>query len=363
MTRTNRSVDQSVSLPSFVEHAARARSVDMCHTIGQPKTSMCMARPFACTHNTLKTQISTSGGVLCFFGSHTSMPKSWMCKKQTSVSHSSTEVEIISLDAVLLMDGIPALTLWDLVIEMFHSVPNKIEQPKEELLRNRSADVKPNMHNPIPIKNTNVIPTNIDRIPSNTMHSGSSAMLYVFEDNEAVIKMIVNGRSPTMTHVSRTRRVAPDRLFDRINLDPKIQMEYIDTKHQLADMLTMFLYANVLRTLASARVPIFENETGCKAEDKCVFPHYKVDEPPKKKPKKHLPKKRKRRQECCRYCDECITIVLCITRFRYTRFSRKTVSVKQDAKKSWNKFKGNDSLSLRQDKRASGKRQDHRWEK
>ena len=35
MTRTNRSVDQSVSLPSFIEHAARARSVDMCHTIGQ----------------------------------------------------------------------------------------------------------------------------------------------------------------------------------------------------------------------------------------------------------------------------------------------------------------------------------------
>ena len=30
------------------------------------------------------------------------------------------------------MDGIPALTLWDLVIEVFHSVPNKIGQPKEE---------------------------------------------------------------------------------------------------------------------------------------------------------------------------------------------------------------------------------------
>ena len=41
--------------------------------------------------------------------------------------------EIISLDAGLRMDGIPALTLWDLVIEVFHAVPNKIEQPKEEL--------------------------------------------------------------------------------------------------------------------------------------------------------------------------------------------------------------------------------------
>ena len=36
-----------------------------------------------------------------FFGSHTFVPISWMCKKQTSVSHSSTESEIISLGAGL----------------------------------------------------------------------------------------------------------------------------------------------------------------------------------------------------------------------------------------------------------------------
>ena len=41
---------------------------------------------------------------------------------------------------------------------------------------------------------TNVIPTNIGHIPSNTKNSGPSAMLYVFEDNEAVIKMIIKGR-------------------------------------------------------------------------------------------------------------------------------------------------------------------------
>ena len=50
--------------------------------------------------------------------------------------------------------------------------------------------------------------------------------------------MIIKGRSPTMRHVSRTQRVALDSLFDRINLDPKIQIKYVDTKNQLADMLT-----------------------------------------------------------------------------------------------------------------------------
>ena len=41
-----------------------------------------------------------------------------------------------------------------------------------------------------------------------------------------------------MRHVSRTRRVALDWLFDRINLDPEIQIKHIDTKNQLVDMLT-----------------------------------------------------------------------------------------------------------------------------
>ena len=91
---------------------------------------------------------------------------------------------------------------------------------------------------PSQCKHTNVIPTNIDHIPSNTRKSDSSAILYVFEDNEAVIKMIIRGRSPTMRHVSRTHRIPLDWLFDRINLDSKIQIRYIHTKNQLADMLT-----------------------------------------------------------------------------------------------------------------------------
>ena len=60
----------------------------------------------------------------------------------------------------------------------------------------------------------------------------------VFEDNEAVIKMIIKGRSPTMRHVSRTHRVALDWLFGRINLDSTIQIKYIDTKNRFADILT-----------------------------------------------------------------------------------------------------------------------------
>ena len=50
---------------------------------------------------------------MCIFGSRTFVPVSWMCKERTSVSHSSTESEIISLDAGLRLDGLPGLELWD----------------------------------------------------------------------------------------------------------------------------------------------------------------------------------------------------------------------------------------------------------
>ena len=150
-----------------------------------------------------------------------------MCKKQTSVSHSSTEAEVISLDAALRMNGIPALDLWDLVTEVLHSSPNQTNKTKDvrELRGNVSANIRPNVRKQNPTNHTDQDLTNIDHAPSSGTHSGSNALLYVFEDTEAVIKMIIMGRSPMMRHVSRTVRVALDRLFDRIKVIQNFQFD------------------------------------------------------------------------------------------------------------------------------------------
>ena len=58
------------------------------------------------------------------------------------------------------------------------------------------------------------------------------------EDNDAVIKMIVKGRSPNLRHVGRTHRVDLDWLFERIMNDPGIYVKYVGFKEQLADILT-----------------------------------------------------------------------------------------------------------------------------
>ena len=186
----------------------------------------------------LEDSKSTSGGTLCIFGSHTFVPISWMCKKQTSVSQSSTESEIISLDAGLRLDGLPALDLCDLIVAVLHGNTYQSNQEQGNPCTNlvRAAPHKL----PTRKKCHGMIDDldNVDFISSNVHSSRQEALLYIFEDNEPVIKMIIKGRSPTMRHVSRTHRVALDWLFERINLDPKIQIKYIDTKNQLADILT-----------------------------------------------------------------------------------------------------------------------------
>ena len=74
---------------------------------------------------------------------------------------------------------------------------------------------------------------------SNSLHSSEDdCKLYIFENNEDVIKTIVKGRSPFMRYVARTQRITLDWFFDRSNFDPKIQIRYVDTKNHLADIPT-----------------------------------------------------------------------------------------------------------------------------
>ena len=164
----------------------------------------------------LEDSKSTSGGTLCVFGSHTFVPISWMCKKQTSVSHSSTESEIISLDAGLRLDGIPALDLWDLIVSVLgNTTQNHDRKEKPDVCRDKNHVQGQQSRGMFNVFN------NVDLVPSNVQFSYQEALLYVFEDNKAVIKMFIKGRSPTMRHVSRTHRVALHWSFDQINLDPK----------------------------------------------------------------------------------------------------------------------------------------------
>ena len=98
------------------------------------------------------------------------------------------------------LDGIPALDLWDLIVSVFGNTAQTTERPGRLVITDKNQNSQGKIN----------VMENIDSVPFNVQSSRQEALLYVFEDNNAVIKMIIKGRSPTMRHVSRTHRVALD---------------------------------------------------------------------------------------------------------------------------------------------------------
>ena len=135
----------------------------------------------------------------------TFVPVRWPCKEHTAVSHSSTEVEVISLDAGLRLYGNLASGLWEHAIDVLEPQAqcNLTRHPKKKLQMSKNNGVNQLMED--------------------------LASLFIFEDNNAVLKMTIKGRSPTMRHVSPTHRVDVDWLFDGIHLDPGITIKYVNT--------------------------------------------------------------------------------------------------------------------------------------
>ena len=153
---------------------------------------------------------STSGGTLCVLVSQTLVPISWMCKKQTSVSHSSTESEIISLVAGLKLDGNPPLDLWDLIVSVLGNTSQNHDRTVRPVVSTSEICSPP--HTIHKRKQYRRVINDLDNVdfllpPTSNLHIRKLCCM-CFEDNEAVIKMIMKGRSQTMRHVSRTHRVA-----------------------------------------------------------------------------------------------------------------------------------------------------------
>ena len=98
---------------TFITHV-NINSIVMCETLPNNADWDCFKTPIL--QEILRIQNLHQVEHCAFLEAIRLVPISWMCKKQTSVSHSSTESEIISLDAGLRMDGIPALDLWNLIV-------------------------------------------------------------------------------------------------------------------------------------------------------------------------------------------------------------------------------------------------------
>ena len=199
--------------------------VQVCIVGDRPEDCMLALFTDASFAGDLRDSKSTTGSLLALVGPSTFVPISWMCKKQSAVSHSSSEAEVVALDAALRLEGIPALTLWDQVIEILS--PEAVHKESNES-SSRQRNVSSRKH----------WSETLDYVPPNIDEPAKKAHLIILEDNDAVIKMVIKGRSPAMRHVARTHRIDLDWLFEQIREDKGIGIRYVNTKLQAADILT-----------------------------------------------------------------------------------------------------------------------------
>ena len=135
ITKWTKACDKRLNrLISYIHHTSEDKQY--CYvgnTSKQSRLGLFQDSDFA---GDLEDTKSTSGGTFCVFGSHTIVSISWMCKKQISFSHSSTESEIISVDAGLRLDGSPARDLWDMIVAVLGNT-NQHHTEQGDLLKNK----------------------------------------------------------------------------------------------------------------------------------------------------------------------------------------------------------------------------------
>ena len=104
------------------------------------------------------------------------------------------------------LEGIPALKLWNQMLEMLK--PGSTKYPKiadffkvqDEIMRRYHA---------ITLKD-------VDYVPPSMPLCNNASKLYMIEDNDSVIKMLMKGRAPILKHCARTHHVDLGFLFEKL---------------------------------------------------------------------------------------------------------------------------------------------------
>ena len=110
------------------------------------------------------------------------MPLAAISKKQTCVSHSTPEAELVAADLALRAEGLPALDIWEVIL-------------------------------------------------------GRPVKLAFQEDNQAAIVVLRSGYSTALRHMGRTHKVCLKWMHERVE-NKDIELEYCESSKQAADVFT-----------------------------------------------------------------------------------------------------------------------------
>ena len=181
-----------------------------------------------------KDSKSTSGCSMVLAGPNTYYPLNAFSKKQTVISTSSTEAEVVSANHAIRAEGIPTLALFEQLGLLKKETSNArfVAEPKENEV---FAYIDPELDE---IRYGNVDSGHkISNINSLKAHFPEFSQVKVMEDNQATITVVATGNSQSMRHANRTQRISFRWLkqqFERGQFD----LLNVGTLYQVADILT-----------------------------------------------------------------------------------------------------------------------------
>ena len=182
---------------------------------------------------------STSGCALYLVGPNTYYPLNAFSKKQTSITMSSTESEVISANHGVRAQGLPSLSLWSFLWKQVQAKPaDRKVRPKPSPQRDQDiiARIDPELDD-IRYGESNHPGKSVADIQGLNVALSDKFQVQFMEDNQATITIILKGDSEKMRHTDRTQRISfgwlkqqfERKLFNMIN---------VGTKEQVADIFT-----------------------------------------------------------------------------------------------------------------------------
>ena len=156
-----------------------------------------------------------------------------MCKKHTSVFHSSTESEIISSDAGMRMDGSPALSLWDVEIEVLRSTKST-ESPTHG---NCSRTHKSNPQTKGKSRCWSIFACGLRR-HKRTLFSRWVSVVHLWRQRSSDQNDHWGQKSNDEIRAKNPQSALLIGYSTELILDPKTHIKHVDAKNKIADMLT-----------------------------------------------------------------------------------------------------------------------------
>ena len=134
---------------------------------------------------------------------------------------------MVAAEQGLRTEGLQALAFWELVTELLSTSPVKKAETQTVIPKDCEMNPDSQAFNPA-------------KYFAYTRRPDQGTFLIIAEDNEAVIKLVKKARSMALRHLPRTHRIDLNWLFE-VCSHPRVNMRYVNTKQQAADMMTKSL--------------------------------------------------------------------------------------------------------------------------